>query len=105
MSEENEIRKCFFMRFWAGFFRRWFYDSSEFNVGDKGLVAIKENCSRLEDLNFWCCKSLTNTGLVQLALRCGRNLKPHGLAVCGSPTDVSLEAVGNHCKSLESLSL
>ncbi|XP_062118558.1 F-box/LRR-repeat protein 4-like [Humulus lupulus] len=46
-----------------------------------------------------------NAGLVELALGCGTSLKALGIAACAKITDVSLEAVGVHCKSLETLSL
>ncbi|KAL2506131.1 F-box/LRR-repeat protein 4 [Abeliophyllum distichum] len=80
-------------------------DLQECCVRDKGLAAIGEFCTRLEDLNLWRCNSLTDTGLAQLALGCGRTLKSLGLDACQSLTDVSLEAVGFHCQSLEFLSL
>ncbi|KAL2529871.1 F-box/LRR-repeat protein 4 [Forsythia ovata] len=82
-----------------------YLDLQECCVEDKGLAAIGEYCTRLEDLNLRRCKNLTDTGLVQLAFGCGRTLKSLGLAACRSLTDVSLEAVGFHCGSLESLSL
>lgn len=51
------------------------------------------------------CEGLTDTGLVHLALGCGRTLKSLGVAACARITDLSLEAVGSHCRSLETLSL
>ncbi|KAK4477981.1 hypothetical protein RD792_017246 [Penstemon davidsonii] len=74
-------------------------------IGDEGLAAVGEYCNRLEDLNLRFCEGLTDIGLVQLALGCGRTLKSLGLAACVKVTDVSLEAVGSHCRSLETLSL
>lgn len=43
--------------------------------------------------------------MVELALGCGKTLKSLGVAACAKVTDVSLEAVGSHCQSLETLSL
>ena len=51
------------------------------------------------------CESLTDAGLVDLATACGKSLKSLGVAACARITDKSLEAVGSHCKSLETLSL
>lgn len=48
---------------------------------------------------------MTDAGLVELACGCGKSLKAFGIAACAKITDVSLEAVGMHCKYLESLSL
>ncbi|CAI9782640.1 unnamed protein product [Fraxinus pennsylvanica] len=59
---------------------------------DKGPAAIEENDTRLEDLNFCCSKSLT--GLVGLATY-----------LCPCLSDVSLEKVAIHYKSLETSSL
>jgi F-box/leucine-rich repeat protein 2/20 len=44
-------------------------------------------------------------GVVELALGCGKSLKSLGVAACAKITDISLEAVGLHCTSLETLSL
>ncbi|KAK9289005.1 hypothetical protein L1049_017476 [Liquidambar formosana] len=74
-------------------------------VGDQGLAAIGECCKKLEDLNLRFCEGLTDRGVVELALGCGNSLKVLGIAACAKITDVSLEAVGSHCKYLESLSL
>lgn len=62
-------------------------------------------CSGLNDLNLRFCEGLTDKGLVLLALGSGRTLKSLGVAACANITDVSLEVVGSHCKSLETLSL
>lgn len=43
--------------------------------------------------------------MVLLARGVGKSLKSLGIAACPKISDVSLEAVGLHCKSLESLSL
>lgn len=43
--------------------------------------------------------------MVQLTFGCGKTLKSLGIASCPKITDVSLEAVGSHCKYLEALSL
>lgn len=51
------------------------------------------------------CEGLTDTGLVELAQGCGKSLKSLGVAACARITDISLEAVGSQCKSLETLSL
>lgn len=74
-------------------------------VGDQGLAAVGKVCNQLEDLNLRFCEGLTDTGLVDLAHGCGKSLKSLGIAACVKITDVSLEAVGSHCKSLETLSL
>lgn len=74
-------------------------------VGDKGLAAVGECCKQLEDLNLRFCEGLTDTGLIELALGCGKTLKSLGVAACVKITHESLEAVGSHCKSLETLSL
>ena len=74
-------------------------------VGDHGLAAVGQSCKQLGDLNLRFCEALTDAGLVELALGCGNSLKALGIAACAKITDVSLEAVGVHCKSLEILSL
>lgn len=74
-------------------------------VGDKGLAAVGECCKQLEDVNLRFCESLTDTGLIELALGSGKKLKSLGIAACARITDISLEAVGSHCQSLQSLSL
>lgn len=72
-------------------------------VADESLAAIAKYCTRLEDLNLKRCKSLTDTGFVQLVLGRGRTLKSLGLVFGKSLIDVSLEAVGFHCISLQIL--
>lgn len=74
-------------------------------VGDQGIAAVGKSCKQLEDLNLRFCEGLTDMGLVELALGCGKSLKSIGIAACAKITDISLEAVGLHCKSLETLSL
>lgn len=74
-------------------------------VGDPGLAAVGECCRQLEDLNLRFCEGLSDKGVVELALGCGKSLKALGVAACAKITDISLEAVGLHCKSLETLSL
>lgn len=74
-------------------------------VGDQGLGAVGECCKKLEDLNLRFCEGLTDTGLVELAIGCGSTLKSIGVAACAKITDISLEAVGSHCKCLESMAL
>ncbi len=44
-------------------------------------------------------------GVIELALGSGKSLRTLGVAACAKVTDISLEAVGMHCKSLETLSL
>lgn len=56
-------------------------------------------------MNLLQCTSLTDSGLVQLALGRGRTLKSLCLADCRSPTGISLEAVGLYCISLDALSI
>ena len=51
------------------------------------------------------CEDLTDVCLTELAEGCGISLKTLGVAACAKITDKSLEAVGSHCKSLETLSL
>lgn len=72
-------------------------------IEDCGLAAVGECCKFLEDLNFRFCEALSDRGVVQLALGCGNTLKSLGVAACDNITDVSYEAVGSHCRSLESL--
>lgn len=80
-------------------------DLQDVFVGDKSLAAIAKYCTRLEDLNLERCRSLTDNGFVQLALGRGGTLKSLGLEFGKCLTDVSLEAVGFHCISLETLSI
>lgn len=74
-------------------------------VGDQGLAAVGECCKQLEDLNLRFCEALTDSGLVELAMGCGKSLKALGIAACAKITDISLQSVGLHCKSLKRLSL
>ncbi|XP_022856667.1 F-box/LRR-repeat protein 4-like, partial [Olea europaea var. sylvestris] len=74
-------------------------------VEDEALAVIGKYCSRLEDINLWDCLGFTETGLVQLAVGCGRTLKSLDVASYESLPDVALEAVGFQCPSLETLSL
>lgn len=74
-------------------------------VGDQGLRAIGKYCKQLEVLNLRFCEGLTDIGLVGLAIGCEKSLKSLGVAACAKITDVSLEAVGSHCRVLETLSL
>lgn len=69
------------------------------------MAAVGKCCKQLADLNLRFCEGLTDTGLVELTLGCGKSLKSLGIAACAKITDISLEAVGSHCKSLEFLSL
>ncbi|KAL2494314.1 pentatricopeptide repeat-containing protein [Forsythia ovata] len=74
-------------------------------VGDNGLAAVGRYFTRFEDLNMQFCEGLTDVGLDRLALGCGRTLKSLEVAASAKITDVSLEAVGSYCRSLETLSL
>ncbi|KHN33088.1 F-box/LRR-repeat protein 4 [Glycine soja] len=74
-------------------------------VGDQGLAAVGQCCKQLEDLNLRFCEGLNDIGLVELALGVGNALKSLGVAACAKITDVSMEVVGSHCRSLETLSL
>ncbi|CAN0856176.1 F-box/LRR-repeat protein 4, partial [Linum grandiflorum] len=74
-------------------------------VGDGGLSAVGKCCKQLEELNLRFCEGLSDVGLIELAEGCGISLKTLGVAACAKITDKSLEAVGSHCKSLETLSL
>lgn len=56
-------------------------------------------------MNLRFCESLTDKGLVELALGVGKSLKSLGVAACAKITDISMEAVGKHCRSLRTLSL
>lgn len=69
------------------------------------MAAIGQCCKQLEDLNLRFCEGLSDTGLVELALGVGNSLKSIGVAACAKITDISMEAVGLHCRSLETLSL
>lgn len=75
------------------------------SVGDHAVAAVGKCCKQLEDLTLRSCKELTDTGLADLTLGCGKSLKSLSVALCVKVTDLSLEAVGSHCKSLETLSL
>ncbi|KAM5569204.1 hypothetical protein ABKV19_016623 [Rosa sericea] len=74
-------------------------------VGDQGVAAVGQCCKQLEDLNLRFCEGLTDVCLVELASGVGKSLKSLGIAACVKITDTALEAVGLHCKSLESMSL
>lgn len=74
-------------------------------VGDQGVAFVGQCCKQLEDLNLRFCEGLTDVCLVELAQGVGKSLKSLGIAACVKITDTALEAVGLHCKSLESLSL
>ncbi|KAL2530502.1 F-box/LRR-repeat protein 4 [Forsythia ovata] len=74
-------------------------------VGDNGLAAVGKYFTRFEDLNMRFCEGLTDVGLDRLALGCGRTLKSLEVAASAKITDVSLEAVGSYCRSLETVSL
>lgn len=56
-------------------------------------------------MNLRFCEGLTDKGLVELTLGVGKSLKSLGVAACAKITDISMEAVGSHCRSLETLSL
>lgn len=56
-------------------------------------------------MNLRFCEGLTDSGLIELVLAVGKSLKSLGVAACAKITDISMEAVGSHCKSLETLSL
>lgn len=43
--------------------------------------------------------------MVELAIGCGSTLKSISGATCAKITDISLDAVGSHCKCLESMTL
>ncbi|CAA3021250.1 Hypothetical predicted protein [Olea europaea subsp. europaea] len=117
VSEENGIRKCCFSdsvlaAVGDGFTKleilrlMWFPDGIHgCRVEDEALAVIGKYCSRLEDINLWDCLGFTETGLVQLAVGCGRTLKSLDVASYESLPDVALEAVGFQCPSLETLSL
>ncbi|KAJ0092895.1 hypothetical protein Patl1_25504 [Pistacia atlantica] len=75
------------------------------SVGDYAIAALGKCCKQLEDLTLCSCKELTDEGLADLTLGCGKSLKSLSVALCVNITDLSLEAVGSHCKSLETLSL
>ncbi|KAF5949036.1 hypothetical protein HYC85_014993 [Camellia sinensis] len=74
-------------------------------VGDQGTVVVGKCCRQLEDLNLRFCKGLTDTGLIVLAISCGKTLKSVGVVACAKLTNISLEAIEYHCRSLEKLSL
>ena len=74
-------------------------------MGDQGLAVVGECCKELQELNLRFCEGLTDKGLVELAISRGKSLKVLGIAACAKISDISLEAVGSHCRSLETLSL
>lgn len=51
------------------------------------------------------CEGLTDAGLVELVIGCGKSLKSLAVAACAKIGDLSMEAVGSQCISLETLSL
>lgn len=59
----------------------------------------------IEDVNLRFCEGLTDDAVILLARGVGKSLKSLGIAACPKISDVSLEAVGLHCTSIESLSL
>lgn len=74
-------------------------------INDQGLADVGEFCKQLEDLNLRFCEGLTDKGLVELALGCGKSLRALSIAACARITDTALEAVGSYCSSLQTLSL
>ncbi|KAL7186013.1 hypothetical protein ACSBR2_027881 [Camellia fascicularis] len=80
-------------------------DLQDCYVGDQGAAAVGKCCRQLEDLNLRFCKGLTDTRLIVLAISCGKTLKSVGVAACAKLTNISLETIGSHCRSLEKLSL
>ncbi|XP_057722975.1 F-box/LRR-repeat protein 4-like isoform X1 [Arachis stenosperma] len=74
-------------------------------IGDQGLAAIGQCCKQLEDLNLRFCEGLTDSGFTEFALGVGKSMKSLGVAACAKITDVSMEAVGSYCRSLETLTL
>lgn len=51
------------------------------------------------------CEGLTDAGLIDLVIGCAKSLKSIGVAASAKITDLSMEAVGSHCKFLEILFL
>lgn len=51
------------------------------------------------------CEGLTDVGVIDLVVGCSKSLKSIGVAASAKITDLSLEAVGSHCKLLEVLYL
>lgn len=74
-------------------------------VGDQGLAAVGKFCKQLEELNLRFCEGLTDVGVIDLVVGCSKSLKSIGVAASAKITDLSLEAVGSHCKLLEVLYL
>ena len=81
----------------------WFFKGCF--VGDQGLSAVGKFCKHLEELNLRFCEGLTDVGVIDLVLGCAKSLKSIGVAASAKVTDLSLEAVGSHCKVLEVLFL
>ena len=81
----------------------WFFKGCF--VGDQGLSAVGKFCNHLEELNLRFCEDLTDVGVIDLVLGCAKSLKSIGVAASAKVTDLSLEAVGSHCKLLEVLFL
>ncbi|KAI8005993.1 F-box/LRR-repeat protein 4 [Camellia lanceoleosa] len=80
-------------------------DLQDYYVGDQGAAVVGKCYTQLEDLNLRFYRGLTDTGLIVLAIGCGKTLKSVGVAACAKLTNISLEAIGSHCRSLEKLSL
>lgn len=69
------------------------------------MAAVGQCCKNLEDLNLRFCEGVSDKGLVELAVGVGKSLKSLGIAACAKVSNITMEAVGSHCGSLQTLSL
>ncbi|KAG0024034.1 Antagonist of MEN (Mitotic Exit Network) [Entomortierella chlamydospora] len=66
---------------------------------DKTVVAVAENCPRLQQLLMPGCAKITDVGISQIALRCPK-MKHLDLRACSNVSDESLILVARHCPEL-----
>ncbi|KAF9403779.1 Antagonist of MEN (Mitotic Exit Network) [Mortierella sp. AD011] len=66
---------------------------------DKIVVAVAENCPRLQQLLMPGCAKITDVGISQIALRCPK-MKHLDLRACSNVSDESLLLVARHCPEL-----
>ncbi|KAI8601600.1 hypothetical protein EDD21DRAFT_414763 [Dissophora ornata] len=66
---------------------------------DRIVVAVAENCPRLQQLLMPGCAKITDSGISQVALHCPR-MKHLDLRACSNVSDESLFLVAKHCPEL-----
>jgi pSer/pThr/pTyr-binding forkhead associated (FHA) protein len=75
------------------------------NVSDAVLVALGQNCTKLERLGVMCCRLITDAGVAAVARGCGRTLKHLTLHCCFEVTNNALASLARHCAQLEVLNV